>query len=194
MLVPTKCPFQSARVLGFERGAAAGTEVGEHAAGREQFLALGECAVVVVIVVEQLVLTCDDVVQLGDDGQHLHLEQNGVAPVALEGNVEMALSVLLHARPLRAVAEALEVGEEPCGHVAAFAAHERDLLIGDDDVLEHLDLFLHQVGEALGVDGVVAVDEGVFDFGARVVVDDGAAHRELIQVVVGEMVDNLSHV
>ena len=107
--------------------------------------------------------------------------------------MQMSFSVLADMGPASVVAEAAEVGEEPFGHVIALAAHEGDLFIRDDNVLQHLDLLLDKPGKAGRVDGVVTVYNHISYLRARVVVDDGTAHGELIKVVVGEMGDNLMH-
>ena len=180
-------------ILRLKGGAAPCAEVAVYASCREQLLALGVCALVVVIVVKLLVLSGNDIVELRDDGQDLHLQEYGVAPVALEGDVQVPFLVLRDVGPLRLVSEALQVREEPVWHVVALAAHEIDLLIGDDHVLQHLYLFPYELCEAFRVDGVVPVYEHIFYLCAGVVVDDGAAHAELVQVIVGEMSYYLLH-
>ena len=83
---------------------------------------------------------------------------------------------------------------EPGGDEAAPTLHEVDLLVGDDQLFEQGDLLGEPFGESGRVDGPVAVGEGVPDAGSREVVDDGAAHRELVEVVVGEVGDDRFHV
>jgi len=79
------------------------------------------------------------------------------------------------------------------GYVVALVVHESNLFIGDDHALEHLDLLAHQLGEALRIYRVVAVDKPVFHLRARIIVYDRTAHGELVEVVVRKMIDDLLH-
>ena len=54
---------------------------------------------------------------------------------------------------------------------------------------------MHQLfGKSFGIYRIVAVVKPVSYLCARIVFNHGAAHGELIEVVVGKMCDNLSHV
>ena len=79
------------------------------------------------------------------------------------------------------------------GHERTAPFHEVYLLICDDHTLQGLDLAAQFVGKAIGIDRVVAVDKLITHLCTGIIVDDGTAHGELIKVVVGEMVDDLSH-
>ena len=105
----------------------------------------------------------------------------------------MSVVVLRGAHPAAVVAEAFQETEEPRRDVRAAAAHEVDLVGSDCHVLERRNLARELVGKARGITRAVAVGEAVAHLSARVVLDHGAAHRELIEVVVGEVGDNLSH-
>ena len=182
------------RILRLERSPAAGAEVAEDAPGAEQPLRLAAGAAVAVRVVERRGLARHPVVELGDDGQHLHLQQDRVGPAALEIDVQVTLVILPDADPPAVEAIALQVVVEPVGDVGAAALHEVDLFVGDDQLFEQGDLLGEPFGESGRVDGPVTVGEGVPDAGSREVVDDGAAHRELVEVVVGEVGDDRFHV
>jgi hypothetical protein len=67
------------------------------------------------------------------------------------------------------------------------------LLISDGELFEIAHLLHDKVGESLGIDGIVTVIEFILHPCTWIVVDHGTAHRELVQVVVGKMVDNLPH-
>ena len=105
----------------------------------------------------------------------------------------MAFVVLPCLNPFLLEPKATEIDVEPVGQIIAFAFHEFYLLVGDDEILQIAHLFHHKVGKAFGIDKVVTVVEHVFDLCTWVVVNDGTAHRELVQVVVSKMVDYLSH-
>lgn len=179
-------------ILGLEGEAAARAEVAVGAACLKEAAGLLVALTVVGLIVD-VVLSGDHIVELGHDGKDLHLEKDGVRPGTLDLDMQVALLVLPAFHPLTRIAESLEIGEEPLGDVIALALHEGDLLIGDDHVLEHGHLLHHQLVESLGIGEVVAVDKAVLHLGAREVVDDGAAHGELVEVVVGEMRYDLSH-
>jgi hypothetical protein len=54
-------------------------------------------------------------------------------------------------------------------------------------------LFFHQSGESLWVNGVVAVKESVLNLCARILLQDVILTTEGISIVVGEVTDNLFH-
>ena len=90
-------------------------------------------------------------------------------------------------------AVALQIVVEPSRDVAAPALHEVYLLLSDGDILESGNLPGKLVGESGRVDGVVAVCERIFYPGSGKIVYHRTAHRELIEVIVSEMVYYLSH-
>ena len=105
----------------------------------------------------------------------------------------MAFGVLRSGDPFPSEAETAEVIVEPVGEIGAPPLHEGDFLFGDPHVFEHGDLSHKLLCESGRVDAVVAVSEAIFDLCARIVGNHGAAHRELIEVVVGEVADDLMH-
>ncbi len=105
----------------------------------------------------------------------------------------MSLAVLRHAHHSVVISEAFQETVEPLRDEAAAAPHEVDLAVGDDDTLKHLYLLGKRIGKTGGIDGVVAILELIFHSCARIILNDGTAHGELIEIVVGEMVYDLSH-
>ncbi len=99
----------------------------------------------------------------------------------------------MRAHPFAAVAESPQVTVEPLRDVAAFAFHEVDFTVGDDELLKHDYLLVEAVDESCGIHHVVSVDECVFHPCSREVLYYRAAHCEFIQVVVGEVGDYRFH-
>ena len=180
-------------IFALERGPAAGTEVAEYTPGLQEPFALFAGLRVVRVVVEVLALAGHGVVEFRDDSQQFYLQQNGVGPTAFDVDMQVPLLVLTHLHPLVVVAEALQVGVEPGGDIAALPFHKLDFFVGDDDRVEHLYLFAQSLGKSGRIDGVVAVGKGIFHLCSREVVDYGTAHGKLIQVIVGKVGDDLSH-
>ena len=108
--------------------------------------------------------------------------------------MEVTFCVLRYLHPLAAVAEAFQVGVEVVGHIVAFGLHKGNLLFGDDYRFQHLDLLFQVFGEACRIYGVVAVYKLVLHLCTWIVVQYCATHTEFIEVVVGEMFDNLFHI
>ena len=180
-------------VLGLERGAAARAEVAEHASGGQQPFGLMVCLGVVVVIVEQLVLPRHFIIKVGNDGEHLHLKEDGFGPSALELHVKAAPVVLPCLSPTPAEAEALEVNVKPLGQVIALAAHEVYLVVGNDDILERGYLLFKLTRKARRINRAVPVSERIFYLRTRKIVYYGAAHGKLVKVVVGEVGYDLSH-
>ena len=105
----------------------------------------------------------------------------------------MPVLVLPGVNPLTAEAETAQIDIEPVGQIIAFATHESNLLVGDGELFQIAHLLHDKVGKPFGIDGIVTVVKFILHPCAGIVVDDSAAHRELVQVVVGKMVDNLPH-
>ena len=105
----------------------------------------------------------------------------------------MALIVEPRLHPRRIITESFQIGIEPFGYIVALAAHEGNLLIGDDDILKIFHLFHDELVEAVGILGVVPVFETIFHLCSWEIVNDGTAHGELIEVVVSEVSDDLFH-
>lgn len=135
-----------------------------------------------------------DVIQFGYYGEDLDFKKYGIAPAAFELYLEMPGTVLSDSYPPAVVSEAFEETVEPCGYIGASTAHEVDFPVGYHERLEHEDLLAEFFRKAIGLDRIVAVVESVFYLCAREILYHGAAHGELIEIVVGEMSDNLSHV
>ena len=108
-------------------------------------------------------------------------------------NRQMPLVILRYGDHAAVVTVSFQEVVEPVGNISACSFHELNFLVGDDQVFKHLHLFGHQGGEAGGIACVVAVGKFIFYHCPRIVVDNGAAHCELVQIVVGEVVDYLAH-
>ena len=108
--------------------------------------------------------------------------------------LEMPGAVLSDSDPPAVVSEAFEKAVKPSGYIGASPAHEIDFAVGDYERFEHDDLLAEFFRKAIGIDSIVAVVEPIFYLRAREILYHGAAHSELIEIVVGEMLDNLSHV
>ena len=115
-------------------------------------------------------------------------------PVAFDVDLQMPFGILTHFHPFALKAEAFQIGVEPGGNVVAARAHEGGFLVGEAQVLEIYNLFFYKTCEAFGIDGVVAIDESVFHHGTRKAIYDGAAHRQFVEVGVGEMGYDRFHV
>lgn len=176
-----------------ERGPATCAEVTERATCLYKPGSLLLRLVIVCVIIEAFILASHHIMQFGDNGQYLDLKKDGIAPVALEFYMEMPLGILPSLHPTAVVAETLEITHKPCRDIVAFAAHESYLLICDDEGFEHADLFHDKFGKPLGIDRIVAVVEFIFHLGARIIIDDGTTHGEFIEVIVGEVVYDLSH-
>ena len=181
-------------LLRFEARTATWSEIRPQTAVIQHHLSLGIALVIVSLIVELTVQSRYLVVKLRHDGQHLHLHQHGIRPQSFEHDVQLSILVLMHLRPILLVAEATQIGKEPDGKVVAPVVHELNLLFGDMQSFQHRNLFLLQLPETLRITQSVAVHELILHSCARKVVYDGAAHAELIQVGVCEMLDNLFHI
>ena len=106
--------------------------------------------------------------------------------------MQVTLLVLPHLHPLAVVVESAQVAIEPPGNVGTTLAHEVDFLIGDEDILQEFYLMHHLIGETFRIDGVVAIDELILHLSTWEIVNHGTAHRQLIEVVVGEVLNNLT--
>ena len=101
--------------------------------------------------------------------------------------------VLPRPYPTAVEAVAAQIVVEPARNVVAAPAHEIHLVPGDRQTLQRADLLHELLGETCRIYSVVPVGEAVPYAGAREIVYDRAAHRELVEVVIGEMGDNLAH-
>ncbi len=180
-------------ILRSERSASACAEIAEHASLRDEPRSFIPRAAVIPFIVKRLRHTGHHVVQLRDDGKHLYLKQYGVAPAPLELHRKVSIPVLRHSDPSRIVAEPFQKTVEPRRYVAAPAAHEVNLAVGYHDIFEHLNLTRKLRGKSGRIYRIVAVIKPVFHLCAGIILDNGAAHGELIQVVVGKMSYYLMH-
>ena len=181
------------RVLCLKRCPAPCAEIAISASGFYETLTLVARTLVKVAIVETGALACHHIIKFGDYGEHLHLKQYGVAPAPLKLYAQMSLFVLTHSDPAAVVTESFEKTVKPHRYVATLALHELYLLVGHRHRLEHLYLSSQLVGKARRIHSVVTVAELVFHPRARIILYHGTTHRELIQVVIGEMSYYLSH-
>ena len=96
----------------------------------------------------------------------------------------MAFLVLAHLDLGGPHVEAFQEGEEPQWEVVAFPFHKTHFFVSALDVAVEVELLAKLLGEAFGVDRVVAVDEGVLSHGARELLQVGVAYAEGVEVVV----------
>ena len=99
----------------------------------------------------------------------------------------MAFGILADVDLLGAETVAAQEDEVPERQEDAPVLEEFYLLVGDGHVPHMLHLLAQQVGETFGIDFVVAVEEGIFDFGARVGLQYVVLAGEGVEVVVGEV-------
>ena len=176
-----------------ETEAAARAHVAEHEAAAEDSLGLRARLGLLGRGVVALEVAAQAVHQLADAGEDGHFPHDGGEPFAADADVQVALSILLDGHLARAEAEAAQEGEVPQRQEDAAGLHELDLPVGDDDLGQVVDLLAQEFVEALGVDLVVAVIEGVLDFRPRVGLQDVVLAGEGVEVVVREMVDDRFH-
>ena len=108
--------------------------------------------------------------------------------------MQVTFSILAHLCPLTLIAEAAQIGEKPAWQEVALAAHELNLLFGDDEVFQQGNLFFHQLAESLRIAQTVAVHELILHLCTWKVIYDCTAHTEFIQVSIREMFNNLLHI
>jgi hypothetical protein len=60
--------------------------------------------------------------------------------------------------------ETFQEGEKPQGEIIALPLHETDLLVGDADVGETIELFPQLLSEAFGINSVVSVNKSVLTY------------------------------
>ena len=131
--------------------------------------------------------------QLRHDGEDRHLPHDGRIPLAAHCNVQMSLLILRHGDLVRIEAIAPKEGEIPFWEVIHLFLHELYLLRGNHHLWHVAQLFFHQSGESLRINGVVAVKESVLNLCARILLQDVILTTEGISIVVGEVTDNLFH-
>ena len=131
--------------------------------------------------------------QLGDDGKNLHLEQHSLMPIAFDFHAQVAFGVLIHFHPTRVVAKAPQIGVEPSGQIVALAAHKFFFFVSEAQILEIFYLALEFFAKSGWIFSPVAVHKLIFHHGAWKTVYYSAAHGEFIEVGVGEMSYYRSH-
>ena len=173
--------------------AAARTHISQNQPASEDVLHLPAGALLFEGRVVALQVSAQDVHELADAGEQGHLPHDGGEPFAVHADLEMTFGILLYVHLRRIEAVALQEGEVPQGQVHAVVRHVADFLIGDDDAPHVLHLLAQQLGEALRIDGGVAVYESVFDLRARVGLHYIVLAGKGVKVVVSEVCDELSH-
>ena len=138
-------------------------------------------------------IAIQDVRKFADARQQHHFPHNGGKPLALHRNVEFAVCVLADAHLGRIEAIATQQRKEPQRQIIHFALHKVNFLVGDLHIWHIIHLLLEQVGKPFGILGVVAVEESVFHFGARICMKNIIQATKSICIVVCEMRDNLFH-
>ena len=181
------------RLFRLERNAAARPEIAVHATGFQQADGFPVSLPVIILIIETAVFARHPVIKLGNNGQHFHFQQDGIGPTPFELHGQIPFFILPYCHPFATETVAFQVGVEPTGNVTAPPFHERDFLVRDDHVLQQDDLFLQLVGKTRRIDGMVPVGKPILHLSAGKIVDDRAAHGELIQVVVCKMIDNSFH-
>ncbi len=105
----------------------------------------------------------------------------------------MPLSILPYPHEAAVVTEALQITVEPSRNIIATPLHESDLFVGYDELLKHLNLLSDQFSKPWRIDTLVTIRKTVLYVRTRKIVNNRGTHRELIQIVVCEMIYDPAH-
>ena len=131
--------------------------------------------------------------QLGNDRQYGHFPHDGGIPFAANGYGELPIWGLFDMHFGRIELVTAQESEVPLGQIIHAMLHKGYLFFGYSHVLHQVNLLFHLLGKAFGVHGVVAIEEGVFYFGARIGLQDVVLATESVGIVVGKVVDDWLH-
>ena len=128
-----------------------------------------------------------------DNRKEHNLKKYGIVPITFYVYAQMPSLILKNLHPFLSEAEAMEVGIEPSRDIVAFLFHECLLFFCETKVFKICHLLFHEFSKALWVNGVVSVYKAVAHHGTWEAVDNGATHRQFIEVGISKMRNNRFH-
>ena len=106
----------------------------------------------------------------------------------------MPFLVLRNRKFVRVEAIASKEGKVPFGQIIHTFLHESNLFFRDNHVGHITQLLVQQLGKSHWIDSFIAVEECIFHLSARIGLQYVVLTTERISVVIGEMLNYLSHI
>ena len=131
--------------------------------------------------------------QFRNNREYGHFPHNSGIPFTTNGDGQLSFGTLfdVHFAGIKLVSA--QESEVPLGQIIHALLHKRNLFVGYSHVLHQVNLFSHLVGKAFWVGSMVTVEEGIFNFGTGIGLQNVILATEGISIVVGKMIKNGLH-